>query len=354
MRLVKQIAIWGMVGIVMLASTAVAKDLPADSYPPEYEAITQSKWPEVQATLQRFLSARSMDEFAQLQTDKEARFLLARVSKIQWDDKMREDVTRFLGEFAITILSGKSFLPEPCNPKTALVERPGMEGGPAALPRIAIQSMLSVDSSLSAEIIPNVWQLTVAKQCSDYCQGLRLFVLAQLDRHFRNAAIVNCVTRISQMQGDALMPEELELVARFRMKVELSRIPDQKEGWNIVWRRTEEDRVFAASKSAESFVWFRNLLDVRIVYGNLDPRILFSIASEADDVVKKYLFLYCTCFALNSILTPPLTKDDKEFIDQIVHSSEVLLKTDDARLQQVSKPRDFLKQALSSLVRKRE
>jgi hypothetical protein len=314
-----------------------AKNSPIDFYPHEYDKLSYQDWPAIKETFETFLAFKSYDEVRNYADHFRASFTLARMVKINWDGSLKNEISSYLTYFFDQLIQGNSYL----NINTVTIPEYVSIHDPIMLPHNIIWALFQINAEAACKIIKTYWITTSNLAISSYQGDLREFTLWLFENTNNKAAEEFFLENYSLLK-DNLSGEEKNLMSAVKLKCEISGMNDQKKAWEYLWNVSKLDNSTDLDEKAQ-FLWYKNILMMKQVYGDLDNRTIVKISDKTDSANKKYLFLYSACFNINSQLTSGRGyKIDRSIINDLDRAVNKM-ESQRSSLKSLSTEKDFLR-----------
>lgn len=297
-----------------------SKDVPYSYYPDEYAKLTQSDWSEMKKTLDSFLSFKSLDEVNNDPHPHSAKYTLARMADISWDRQMEKTVGSYLSIYLDQLLTGKSFL----KISELSVSQFLSSGHPIFLPNQVIHALFIIDNETACRKIKEIWMDASGSNTKGYLENLSIYTFNLFQTLNDKNACAFFLKNYSFLQKN-FAGQKVEL-NRTKLKCEVSGMDDQKKAWEYLWNNSELNSSSILNNDTQ-YKWYRNILLLNNIYGDLEMEPILKISENASSVNKKYIFLYSACFNVNQCISANkdymIKESDIKYLDSAIEEMKI-------------------------------
>lgn len=101
---------------------------------------------------------------------------------------------------------------------------------------------------------------------------------------------------------------------------------DQKKAWEYLWNNSELNSSSILNNDTQ-YKWYRNILLLNNIYGDLEMEPILKISENASSVNKKYIFLYSACFNVNQCISANkdymIKESDIKYLDSAIEEMKI-------------------------------
>jgi len=304
-----QVIVISLLIISLLPATIFAqrKYAPYNFYPQEYSEYTANNWQEMRQILDGFLAYETAGQIRESEKPHEARFILSRMVDIDWGNLQQGEIATYLKNFVETLLEGKGFLPE-----LSLVEvsRGLSKYDPVFLPQRTIWALFMIDEDAGCRLIEETWT-KFASQTGEYADNLRFFTLWTMENNYKSNQVINCIEEIEKIADGELSTDDINQIDKIKIKHKLSTMQDQSGAWDFLWDQSGTSSASEVLTTSNKQEWYDYVLYMKDVYGEPDVNVLIGKVENTTNVAKKYVFMFGTCFLLNTALSQSANEESK-------------------------------------------
>ena len=288
-------------------------------YAKKYELLTDSSFNTIKKDLDSLIVQNSISEH---RLDAKNRVhivsILKRIKDIRWQEN-KPQITKYISDFIITILSGKSYLSPKNIEETFLGKYKGMNLGkdPVFYPEMALDALLKIDMSKGAVTMNYIWENYLNTSNPGYLE-IRINILKLLYReHYSNKSIHEFMN--NHISLDKSSPKEVEILTQYNYEYNASLTFSQTHTWNYMWQNSNILTEQLTSWNNKG-VWSKNIHVMSKLYDNINLGVIFNEIEQTNDISKQYIFLYnliCTT-QIKLAKNQKISKDDLDKIKFLV------------------------------------
>lgn len=339
------------VALMLCCASAIAggKDYSFGKYPESFARLSAQDWPQMKFILDNVLKSDDWESLVKSRNSVEALFTIRRIGDLQWKADNKKEVITYLQDLTEVLMGKKGFLVDPDGVDAKLLIRePDLR---ISLLEATMTSLLSIDDKAGCSHIQKVWTACINKPKNEYYLSVREVSLRSMLRRWRKATILECTKSIEHAAGKELRPVENDLISQIHLHIALGQLQNQRKAWEYLANTSGSVSLDDVLTHNMQYSLYSNMLAMKEVYKDLDPRIPYQLAVQASEISQKYRFAYYASWAMNSVLSSgAVSSDQKQLAEQVVTLADEVCR--EARVSKVTgngRSYDFLKMAAASI-----
>lgn len=297
--------IFGLV-LLLFCDVAFARSAPVGWYPPEYEKKTEKEWPAMKKQIGSLLAGDNLDDDSMIDAAAEVSFILARLGKIKWSADEKKDVISELQNFIRALTNRESRIHHNGEYAQGKFDR-GISNS-TLLIRQSSHAFVQIDVVCASDFFTSLWKNLGTTKL--HLETKRI-ILLECASHSRQESIQSFIRNICDMSKELDKTEE-QLIGKILLVGLLSK-KTQREAWEFLWEKNKTENLDNTMQLAVWHRWNSNIRIMEEAHEKLSPVDTFKIAHETEDHSKKYVFLSCTIWILNS-KGPSSTTEGERFL----------------------------------------